>query len=165
MKTISPETVEETWQKIAEMDPETAGTAMFAFSESQPNLLGFVMAFSEELETDAAELSMYMLYVVYQMFADSAKSDIPIVTDEQIETQYQSICDLLEKVHESDGDPEAAGVEAQLDNQPHVYQYVSEVLLEENEDPEEQMNISEEEVGEIFMMMKCVIDVVDSVTN
>jgi len=165
VKTISPETVEETWQTIAEMDPESAGTAMFAFSESQPYLLGFVMAFSEELKSDAAELSTYMLYVIYQMFANSAKSDIPMVTDEQIETQYQAICDLLEKVQESEGDPDAAGVASQLDNQPHVYQYVSEVLLEDSEDPEEKMNISEEEVGEIFMMMKCIIDVVDSVTN
>lgn len=165
MKTISAETVEDTWQTIGEMEPDDAAKGMFTFSEAQPYLLGFVMAFTEELKSDAAELSTYMLFVIYQMFANSAKADIPMVTDEQIETQYQAICDLLEKVHDADGDPDVAGVTSQLENQPHVYQYVSEALLEQSDDPEEQLQLSEDEVGEIFMMMKCVIDVVDTVTN
>ena len=165
MKCITQETVETTWQNIAEMEPEDAGEAMFHFSEAQPNLLGFVMAFTEDLNDDASELCTYMLYVVYQMFVNASKSDIPMVTEEQMEAQYNATCELLDKIHDADGDPEKAGVGQNLENQPHVYQYVSETLLEDNEDPDEKMDISEDEVGEIFMMMKCIIDVVDSVTN
>ena len=165
MKCISEETVEQTWQTIADMDPADAAQAMFEFSEAQPYLLGFVMAFTEDLENDAGELCTYMLYVVYQMFVNSTKANIPTVTEQQIEAQYEATCKLLDVIHEADGDPEKAGVESQIENQPYVYQYVSEALLEENDDPEDELNISEEDVGEIFMMMKCVIDVVDSVTN
>ena len=165
MKCIPHETVETTWQDIAEMAPEDAGEAMFHFSEAQPNLLGFVMAFTEDLNEDASELCTYMLYVVYQMFVNASTTDIPMVTEQQMEAQYHATCDLLDKIHDADGDPEKAGVGAKLENQPNVYQYVSETLLEDDEDSEEKMDISEDDAGEIFMMMKCVIDVVDSVTN
>ena len=165
MKTISEEHVENTWQKVASMEPEDAGEAMFHFSEAHPYLLGFVMAVSEDLGTDASELSTYILYGVYQMVESATNSKIPMVTDEQIEAQYRTTCEMLDKVQEADGDPEKAGVAPQIENQPYVYQYVSETLLEDSENPEEQMDISEDEVGEIFMMMKCVIDVVDSVTK
>ena len=88
-----------------------------------------------------------------------------MVTEEQMENQYNVTCELLDRVQEADGDPEKIGVESQLGNQPHVFQYVSETLLEESDDPDEQMDISEDEKGEVFMLMKCVIDAVDSVTN
>lgn len=165
MKCISEETVEKTWQTIAEMEPEDAGEAMFEFSEAQPNLLGFVMAFTEDLNDDASELCTYMLYVVYQMFVNSSNSKIPMVSEEQMESQYNATCELLDKIQDANGDPEAAGVQKNLENQPHVYKYVSETLREDSDDPDEQMDISEDDSGEIFMLMKCVIDVVDSVTN
>lgn len=163
MKCISAETVETTWQTIADMDPADAGQAMFDFSQVQPNLLGFVMALSEDLENDASELCTYMLYVVYQMFVNATSERIPTVTEQQIEAQYEATCKMLDAVHDAGDGAEVAEVTSQIENQPYVYQYVSEALLEE--DPDNELNISDEEVGEIFMMMKCVIDVVDSVTN
>ena len=165
MECISQEDVDRTWQSVAEIDPSDAAEAMFAFSEAQPNLLGFVMAFAEDLNTDASELCTYMLYVVYQMFANATANAIPMITEDQIDAQYKSTCEMLDTIHETGEDPSEEDVELEIQNQPHVYRYVSEALAEDNDDPAEVMDISEEEFGEIFMMMKCVIDAVDAATN
>ena len=166
MKCISQATVDKTWQSIAEMDPADAGQAMFTLSENQPHLLGFVMELADDMDTDASELATYMLYVVYQMFVNASGARIPQVSEDQIEAQYKSTCEFLDGIQEQADDPLfEEQSEKHIENQPHVYRYVADALYEESDDPEEQMNISEEEAGEIFMMMKCVIDVVDSVTN
>lgn len=166
MKCISEDTIESTWQTIAELPPEKTGEAIFAFSEAQPNLIDFVMDCTDDMNKETSEFCTYILYVVYQMFANASKSNIPLVTAEQMEAQYNATCDVIDKIQEADGDPEAVGLESTFENQPNVYQYLSEMLLDDSEDdPEDQMSISEEDTGEIYMMMKCVIDVVDSVTN
>ena len=163
MECISEETVDLTWQTIAAMPPQDAAEAMFEFSQAQPNLLGFVMAFADDLETDAQELSTYILFVVYSMFMKSATAEIPMITEDQIRTQYEATQDLLGRLHDSD-DP-AEDMDVVIENQPWVYRYVTEALLEQNDDPADHVEISEEEFGEIVMMMKTVIDVVDVATN
>ena len=165
MECITQDTVDRTWQTIAEMDPKNAADAMYDFSEAQPHLLGFVMAFAEDLDTGASELCTYMLYVVYQMFVNSSSKTIPTITDSQVEAQYKATCELLDSLHDVEDDPSDEDIEMEVQNQPYVYRYVTEALLEEDDDPNDQMEVSEEEFGEIFMMMKTVIDAVDSATN
>jgi hypothetical protein len=167
MECISENTVEETWQLIAEMEPEKAAESMFEFAEAQPNLLGFVMAFAEELDADAKELSTYLLYVVYQMFARSSKSPIPMISEEQVTSQYDATEALLSSLHEAGEKPSEDLAYLESANQPWVYRYVAEALLEsdETDDPEEQLDLTEEDFGEVFMMLKTVIDAVDAATN
>ena len=138
---------------------------MMAFSEAQPNLLAFVMAFADDLEEeDAQELATNMLYVIYQIFVNSTDKAIPVITEDQIKAKYDATCELLDSLHEDD--PNDENVEMEIQNQPHIYKYVSETLFEDPEHPEdEDINISEESAGELFMLMKCVIDAVDSATN
>lgn len=164
MQCITESQVDETWQTVAQMDPELVMDTMMDFSQAQPNLLGFVMAFAEDLEEeDAQELSTYMLYVIYQMFVNSSEKPIPMITEEQIKHQYEVTCDLIDSLHEED--PNDDDVEMEIQNQPHVYKYVSETLFEDPDSPDDELSISDESAGELFLLMKCVIDAVDAATN
>lgn len=165
MQCITEQIVEQTADSIAALEPEDAAEAMFAFAESQPNLLGFVMAVADELDDNASELSTYMLYVIYQMFVNSTTETIPMVTEDQIKSQFYATAEMLEKLSESDDEPEEGEIPAEIQNQPYIYKYVSESLLEFNEDPGDAEKISEEDFGEIFMMLKTVIDAVDKITE
>lgn len=167
MECVSEETVEQTWQSIAQMDPKDAAESMFQFAETQPHLLGFVMAFAEELNTDARELSTYLLYVVYEMFKRSAAAEIPTISEEQVTIQYEATEELLNSLREDGEEPAEDLVYLESANQPWVYRYVVEALLEDEdeEDPNGPLDLSEDEFGEIFMMMKTVIDAVDAATN
>ena len=166
MECISQAIVDETWQAVADLPPEDAAQVMFSFSEAQPNLFGFVLSFAEEMEGEAGELCTYLLYVVYQMFANASASPMPMISDEEIETQYQQTCQLLQRLHELDEDEHTAGMEVEIQHQPHVFQYVSDALFGVDDDePDDESEISEEDGGEIFMMMKCVIDALDEATN
>ena len=164
MQTITEEQVESTCEAIAQLDPAIAADMMMEFSISQPNLLGFVMAFAEDLdEEEAQELSTYMLYVVYQMFANASSAPIPMISEEQIHRHYEATCELVDSLHETD--PLDEDVERETRNQPFIYRYVSETLLLDPEHPEHDIHISEENAAELFLLLKCVIDSVDEATG
>ena len=164
MEVITHEVVERTWQEVGNMDPEDAGVAMFDFSESQPFLLAFVMALAEELGSDASELCTYMVFVIYKMFANSTSDSIPVISEDQIEHHYQATYKLVDELAES-SDDELEEMAVSTNNQPFVYKYLSETLFEEDDDADDDLDISDEEVGVIFMTLKCVIDAVDDATT
>lgn len=165
MECIALETVDTTWQSVAELDPDSAAEAMFAFSEAQPNLIGFVMSFAEDLSEEASGLCTYMLYVVYQMFENAATDALPVISDEQIEAQYNATCELVDGLHDEKGDNHEEGLELKVSNQPFVFQYVSDAIFEPDKSEGDDVDISEEDAGEIFLMLKCVIDALDQATD
>ncbi len=169
MKCISERTVEQTWQTVADLAPDAAATEMMSFASQQPHLLGFVTAFLEELQDDAREMGTYLLFVVYKMFENSTAEEIPMVQPDAIKDQYEANQELLLDM-ETDADDELALEDlAYLESSKHpwVFRYVTEALLESDDDlpEEERFSLSEGEFGEVMMLLKTAIDVLDKATN
>ena len=169
MECISERTVEQTWQTVADLAPDAAATEMMSFASQQPHLLGFVTAFLEELQEDAREMGTYLLFVVYKMFENSTAEEIPMVQPVAIKDQYKSNRELLLDM-EADADDELALEDlAYLESSKHtwVFRYVTEALLESDDDlpEEERFSLSEGEFGEVMMLLKTAIDVLDQATN
>ena len=68
MEPIPIELVEETWQEVARFDPDIAGKEMMKAGDSQPELLTFMVEFTQDLNQEVQELAIYMFFVVYRMF-------------------------------------------------------------------------------------------------
>ena len=169
MECISERTVEQTWQTVSDLAPDVAATAMMAFASQQPHLLGFVTAFLEDLQDDAREMGTYLLFVVYKMFENSTTEEIPRVHPEAIKDQYEANQELMLEMETEADDGQVFEDLAFLETLKHpwVFRYVSEALLEPDDDlPEdERISLSEEEIGEVIILLKTVIDVLDKATN
>ena len=169
MECISERTVEQTWQAVADLAPDAAATEMMSFASQQPHLLGFVTAFLEELQDDAREMGTYLLFVVYKMFENSTAEEIPMVQPDAIKDQYEVNQELLLDMETDADDEQALEDLAYLESSKHpwVFRYVTEALLEPDDDlPEnERISLSEEEFGEVIILLKTVIDVLDKATN
>jgi hypothetical protein len=68
MKPIPEAIVEKTWQEVAGFSPDRAKKEMMKISNTQPELLAFVMESSKEMGQEMRELAIYMFLVVYRMF-------------------------------------------------------------------------------------------------
>ena len=68
MEPISQELVERTWEEFAAFPLEQAQNETAIISKNQPNLLAFMMEFTQELSQEVKELAIYMFYVLYRMF-------------------------------------------------------------------------------------------------
>jgi len=160
MEPISAELVEKTWKEFATFPLEKAQTEAANISKTQPNLVAFMMEFTQELSQEVKELAIYMFYVLYRMFQKNSKKKIKRISAEEIITSYEKnehFIKSLEGVHDKFFE-RIAGV--QLSGQPYVMKYVVETLIEAPED-EEPVALTEEDMGYLFLLLKTVVDLLD----
>ncbi len=163
MEPIPEELVEEIWQETAGFSPDQINKRIKKLSKSQPNLLAFIIEFSQDLDQEAKELAMYMFFVVFRMFQKSSHKKIKRISPEKIIEYYEkneNFIQSLEGVHEKIFERIAR---VQLSEQPYVLKYVTETLMEApyEEDP---ILLTEQDAGLVFMLLKTVVDVLDKQT-
>jgi hypothetical protein len=163
MEPISKELVDETWQEFAGFSPVRARKEMIKVNKNQPNLLAFMMEFTQDLDQEVKELAIYMFYVVCRMFQKSSKKSLKRISPEEIINCYEKterFIESLEGTHERFFERIA---EAQLSGQPYVMKYVVETLMEA---PEEEYPIvlTEDDIGYLFLLFKTVVDLFDKTT-
>jgi hypothetical protein len=160
MEPISERLVEKTWQDAARFTPARANKEMSKVAESQPDLLSFMMEFTEDLTRPERELAIYMFFVVYRMFQKSFGKKIKKISAEELIECYEyneNLMESLEGVHEKFLNRIAT---IEISRQPYVMKYVTETLVEAPED-EEPVPLTEEGMGAIFLLLKTVVDLLD----
>lgn len=158
MDTLSEGFVEKTWQQIANFTPDRANKEMIAMSKNQPDLLAFLMAYTDDLQQEVKELAIYIAFVVYKMFLDSS-GKIPRISSREIMARHNKTARLVESLegaHEKFIDRIA---NVQVSQQPYVMKYVLEALMEDAED--EGIDLTEEDIGSLFMLFMTEIEVLD----
>ena len=129
-------------------------------AELQPGLLSFVMAFTEELSPDAHGLATYLHFVIFRIFEQGTKRRIRRVRASQIDHRLErneKMVARLEHAHPRFLEKTAL---TEASRQPHVVQYLVEAIMEAP-DEEDPLELTEEEEGTVFLVMKIVIDVLD----
>ena len=122
--------------------------------------MAFMMEFTQELSQEVKELSIFLFNVLYRMFEKSSKTKINKISAEEIINCYEKnerLIQSLQGVHEKFLE-RIAGV--QLSGQPYIMKYVVESLIEAPGD-EEPMNLTEEDIGYLFLLLKTVVDLLD----
>ena len=161
MNPISQELVDETWQAFAGFSPARAQKETIKVNKNQPNLLAFMMEFTQDLDQEVQELAIYIFYVVCRMFQKSLKKSLKRISPEEIINCYEKterFIKNLEGAHERFFERIA---ETQLSGQPYVMKYVVEALMEapEEEDP---VILTEDDVSYLFLLFKTVVDLLDN---
>ncbi|MFZ3138298.1 MAG: hypothetical protein WA126_13015 [Thermodesulfovibrionales bacterium] len=158
MDPLSEGFVEKTWQKVAEFTPERANKEMQAMGKNQPELLAFLMAYTDDLQQEVKELAIYIAFVVYKMFLDSS-GKIPKISGKEIMARYDENTRLIESLEGAQDKfiDRIAGV--QVSKQQYVMRYVLEALMEDAE--EDGINLTEEDIGSLFILFKTEIEVLD----
>jgi hypothetical protein len=160
MKTIPEEIVEKTWQEIAGISPDRAKKEMMKISNIQPELLAFVTESSKEMGQEVRELAIYMFLVVYRMF-QQAHWKIKKISSEEIIECYEQNEDLMERLegaHDRFLDRIAC---LQTSRQPYVVKYVVGALMEEDDEGEDAVALTDEQKGFLYLLLKTVTDVLD----
>src|SRR4030042_2843370 len=99
MDPLSKEFVEKTWQQVAKFTLDRANKEMIAMGKNQPDLLAFLMAYTDDLQQDVKELAIYIAFVIYKMFLDSS-GKIPGISSKKIMALYDKNTSLIESIEE-----------------------------------------------------------------
>jgi len=158
MDTLSEGFVEKTWQQVAEFTPDKADKEMIAMGKNQPDLLAFLMTYTDDLHQEVKELAIYIAFVVYKMFLDSS-GKIPKISGKEIMARYDENTRFVESLEGANEKFIDRIANIQVSKQPYVMKYVLEALMEDAE--EDGMNLTEEDIGSLFKLFKTEIEVLD----
>ena len=158
MDPLSEEFVEKTWQQIAAFTPDRANKEMIAMGKNQPDLLAFLMAYTDDLQQEVKELAIYIAFVVYKMFLDSG-GKIQRISSRDIMAKYDENTRFMESIEGVDEKFIDRIARVQVSKQPYVMKYVLEALTEDAE--EEGIDLIEEDIGSLFLLFKTEIEVLD----
>ena len=157
MAIISENIVTETYKEVVEFTSEQAHSEMTGLSEIQPNLVAFMVEFTQDLESEVIELALYCFFTIFKMFQKSIRKPFEQVSHETIVDCYESnetLIENLESTHERFIERIAS---VQLLDQPHVMKYILEALFEDSQD-DEGIVLAEEDIGYLFLLLKTAVD-------
>ena len=163
MEPIPEELVEETWQEFAGFSRVGIQKETVKVNKNQPNLVAFMMEFTQDLDQEVRELALYMSYVICRMFQKSSKKGLKRISPEEIISYYEKTERLIESLEGTDEKFLERIAEVQLSGQPYVMKYVVETLMEAPEE-EEPIALTEEDIGYLFLLFKTLVDVIDKNT-
>jgi len=157
---IPDELVQATWEEVAAFQGMRARKEMARLAKRQPDLLTFVAVETEDLSEEAHQLAVYLFFVVTRTF-EKCGALARISTAVILEQFQYNISELerLEAAHDLFVERAAAG---QASRQPHVMRYVVEALMEAGDEPDP-VELTEEEIGTLFLILMTVVDVLDAV--
>jgi len=164
MEPLSEELVEETWQEFASFTPTQMNKEAKKVAMGQPDLLSFMVEFTEELDQEVKELAIYMFFVVNRIFARGYRKKIKKASPEEIIECYEQNEKLMESLEGAHDRFYERVASVQVSAQPYVIKYVVETLFEvpEEEDP---IFIRDEDVGFLFLLLKTAVDVLNKKTD
>jgi len=153
---ISEGLVGKTWLEIGGLTNLSEIKKLGAdFSKQQPSLVEFVMEFTKNLRPDVRDLGFYVALVVWQCFERAFSKRLKKIPSQKIIDAYEAFdSELGSFVGAHDKFVQRKGETLAEYAQPAILLYVLETLFEEEGDVE----LTEDEQGELFTILKVVSD-------
>lgn len=153
--------VDETWQKIGGLqDEKKAAKLAQSFTKKQPALAKFILTFTQDLSSEAHELAYYVGLVVWRCYESYFKGKLCKITRDEVIAQYEKMETWLDELEKTEERFLAKRILNKADyKQKHVLQYIVEAIFESRG---ENVNLTENEEGLLFMVLKVHMDCLDS---
>jgi len=153
---ISGETVETACSQVGELTDEQMAGEFDRFFRAQPGICEFIVELTQESGQNVQELALFLSYMVFKTIETSQPNPVKNVTHEDIETAYRETETWMNRVGEAEGTElhDAIVQSLQKDTEPYLLQYV---ISELNEPMHSGVELTDEEKGEVFFVIKTVI--------
>jgi len=157
MSEIPEEIVSSTWQAVAAISEGQAHREIEKAGRAQSELLAFVLGSVSDCTPQAQELAVYLYFVIYQIFKNATKRRLRPIKESQIERGISRNEERLARLEGAHPRFQERAALLEMSPQPFVVQYLVEAIIEAPED-EDPLELTEEESGTLFLVLKTVID-------
>ena len=161
MSEIPAAVVEATWKDVASFSDRRGQSETARAQREQPDLFAFVLGTTEHLSPPVHALAFYVFLVIWQVFRRSTSTRIPRIKAGAIERQFDQNEQSLSRLEGAHAGFLERAAMAQITRQPAVFEYMVEAIMEAPDDPDDPVEMTQEEGGTLFLVLKTVIDVLD----
>ena len=154
---VNADSVEKACSEVGEYSDEKMVDEFDRFFRAQPAVCDFIVELTHESDMKVQELSLFLAYMVFKTIETDTPEAVTTVTPERLEVGYRETESWMERLSTAQGQELQSNVLADLqkDEERHLLQYV---LSELNEPMEDGTALNEEEKGEVFFVVKTVIE-------
>jgi hypothetical protein len=154
---IGVESVEKTCSEVGDYSDEKMVEEFDRFFRAQPAICDFAVELTHDSGVRVQELSLFLSYMIFKTIENDTAGPVSSVTPEVIEAGYRDTESWMERLSAAEGTELQASVAAnlQVEGEPYLVQYV---ISELNEPMEDGSELNDEEKGEVFFVVKTVIE-------
>jgi hypothetical protein len=154
---IDVDSVEKACAEVGDYSDEKMIDEFERFFRAQPAICDFVVELTHDSGLKVQELALFLAYMVFKAIETNTASPVSTVTSEVIEAGYRNTESWMEHLSSAEGTELQATIAADLQTEaePHLLQYV---MSELNEPMEDGIQLNDEEKGEVFFVVKTVIE-------
>jgi hypothetical protein len=154
---IKVDSVEKACADVGEYSDEKMVDEFDRFFRAQPAICDFVVELTHESDMKVQELSLFLSYMIFKTIETDTADTVMTVTPEVIEAGYRETESWMERLSAVEGTELQASIVSNLQkgDEPHLLQYV---ISELNEPMEDGTGLNDEEKGEVFFVVKTVIE-------
>ena len=158
MDIIPYEFIESLQQEIDEMVPMDSQNKMKEVYLDQPNLSQYIVDFNDDLDDELNKYTLYLFSIIYLAIKKFYRKTLPVISDKDIIKAHEHNVDLMDKLETSHEVFITRMAETNLNKQPGIYRFITESIFEELG---EIFDVTEEEEGWIFLVLKSTIDILN----
>ncbi len=153
---ITSESVEKACSEVGDYTDENMVSEFDRFFRAQPAVCEFIVELTHESGHKIQELALFLSYMIFKALEIERTGEIDVIKPENIEAAYRDTESWMTQVSEAQGDELQSAITASLqrDTEPHLLQYI---VSELNEPMEDGAELTDEEKGEVFFLLKTII--------
>lgn len=159
VREIPEELVEEAWQEVGALSETRGRREIHRLLREQPALFAFVVEVTADLSEDSHGLALYLATVIYRAYEKTFPGGLAQASPDEVLAVHKANETWIEQTA---GAHERIVDERILPNmtlsQPAVLSYVGECLSEPDD---EELDLSEQERGLVFLVMKAFVETLD----
>ena len=159
MSVIPEAVIESAWNEVAGLPESQAQAEIERIGRSQPALLAFAMADTEELSQEAQELGLFLFVIVLRMFEKHLGTAMKTVELKSVERLRDATEESMLKLAGTNEEEFEQAALSQASNQPYVMKYIAEAIFDPN--PGDDVQLTEDEIGVLTLMLRTVVEALD----
>jgi hypothetical protein len=151
---VTPEIAEQAWRRVGRLDHREVVKLQKRSGKFQPELVGFVLGFIDDLSPEGMGIALYAMLVIFEMFQRAAPTGFTKVNERAILQLWQESRRIGDALLASEFDSGLMSEFVIGSPEPTAIRYVVEALVDAQE---ESGNLPAEEVAQVLAIHRTVI--------
>ena len=162
MKIVPYEFIKSIQNEVDDMHVADSQNLMQKIYLEQPNLTEYIVAVNRELDDELNKYVLYTFNTIYYAVERFYQKEFPVISDKTIIKCHEENEALLESLQTSLDIFITRLAEENYKEQPGIYKFITKTIFE---DLREISDITEDEKGWIFLVLKSIVDALNEKNN
>ena len=155
---IPEDVIDATWRSVGASDAAAMRRIQKSSGKDQEDLMAFVIAWNGEQRSEVLGLGLYLALVILESFRRGPVRKVKRVKERRILKLLRENQLLIAGLSDSPEEASAILMDSKIVSEPAIMEYILSALLEAPGDPDEELNLADDEFWHLVLVLKTFTD-------